>query len=100
MFDDIWGSIESAASSTFESVSEGASNWVDGWINKEVSEVNAQPETNDEKAKQVTFGDGKEAPTVTTNAPGNTGQFINGVDNQTLLLVVVGGIALFAVAKG
>lgn len=99
MFEDIYNSVGNVATNTWESVSEGASNWVDAWINKQVSEVNAQPETNEQKGKNVTFGDGKESPTVTTTQPTAKPQLIAGVENSVLLLGVVGLVAVIAVVK-
>ncbi|MCJ8320434.1 MAG: hypothetical protein MJK12_12425 [Colwellia sp.] len=82
-----------------ESVSEGASDWVSGYVKKEVAEISAQPETNDAKAKNVTFGDGKESPTVSIAQPA-TASLINGVDNKTLGLGVVSIIAVILVVRG
>lgn len=82
-----------------ESISENAGDWIDGAVSSYQKEANAQPEANDEKAKHVTFGDGKEAPTATVNTPLAT-PLINGIDNKMLLGGAVGLIAVVLIAKG
>jgi len=82
-----------------ESVSENAGNWIDTAVETYQREASAQPEVNDARAENVTFGDGKEAPTATVNMP-QSAPIITGIDNKMLLAGVVGFVALVLVVKG
>jgi len=83
----------------WESVTEGAGDWLDKVIDTEIAEIGAQPETNEAKGQNVTFGDGKESPTVATTSQGMQ-PIISGVDNKTLAFGAVGLIALALIVKG
>jgi hypothetical protein len=95
---DWFDKISNAAGSVLESVGEGASSWVDKFVQDEVAEIGAQPETNEQRGQNVTFGDGKEKPTVQATVPAQA-QLISGVDNKMLLLGGL-GIAALLLIKG
>ncbi|MGL1956285.1 MAG: hypothetical protein OCD00_03060 [Colwellia sp.] len=94
-----WDELGDNFSNLAESVTEGAGDWIDGAVENYYSEANAQPEANDAKSENVTFGDGKESPTATVTSTAST-PLITGVDNKTLLMGVVGFVALVLVVKG
>ena len=96
---DFWETIKSSTSDVFETISEGATDWLDNEVNTRLVERGARPETNEVKSSDFIHGDGKEKPTTTNVAPPKN-QMISGVDNQTLMLGAVGLIAVVLVTKG
>jgi len=82
-----------------ESVSENAGDWIDSAVDNYYSEANAQPEANEAKGQNVTFGDGKEKPTAAVTAPSSE-PLITGVDNKVLIGGIVGFVALVLIVKG
>lgn len=94
-----WDSATNFVSDSFESISEGASDWVENVIDTQLKETGARPETNEKKGENVVFGDGKEKPTVTA-VPTGSAPIISGVDNKNLLLGGLGLVAVLLLVKG